>query len=276
MRITARWAAFPFNLIDSIEGCFMSVPVNRFKHAIMSGQHQLGLWVSLANAYSTEIVARSGFDWLLFDTEHAPNDINSILGQLQAAAAFPVSSVVRPTWNEPVQQKRYLDIGAQTLLIPYVQNADEAARAVAGTRYPPRGIRGVGGTMRASGFGQLTNYLQICEQELCLLVQIETREGLDNLEEIAMVDGVDGIFIGPADLSASLGHPGNPKHPEVQGAIDDAICRIKACGKAPGILTFDQAQARHYMELGTLFTAVGMDVALLARAAEQLAARFWE
>lgn len=252
----------------------MHTPVNHFKHAIAAGQHQLGLWVSLASTYSAEVVARSGFDWLVFDTEHSPNDVGSILGQLQAAAPFPVSPVVRPSWNDPVQQKRYLDIGAQTLLIPYVQNEEEAAQAVAGMRYPPRGMRGAGGTMRASAFGRQADYAQTCEQELCLLVQVETQEGLDNLEKIASVDGVDGVFIGPADLSASLGHLGNPKHPEVQSAIEDAIRRIRACGKAPGILTFDEAQARRYIELGCLFTAVGMDLAILARETEKLAARF--
>lgn len=252
----------------------MQLPINRFKRAILSGQHQLGLWVSLANSYSAEIVAGSGFDWLVLDTEHSPNDVGSVLSQLQATAAFPVSPIVRPSWNDPVQQKRYLDIGAQTLLIPYVQNEEEAAQAVAGMRYPPHGVRGVGGTMRASGFGRLGNYAQSCEDELCLLVQIETQEGLDNLEKIAAVDGVDGIFIGPADLSASLGHLGDMKHPEVQSTIEDAIRRIRACGKAPGILTFDEALARRYIELGSLFTAVGMDVAVLARETEKLAARF--
>jgi 4-hydroxy-2-oxoheptanedioate aldolase len=252
----------------------MQIPVNRFKQAINAGQHQLGLWVALAHHYSAEIVARSGFDWLVFDTEHSPNDVQTVLGQLQAAAPYPVTPVVRPSWNDLVQQKRYLDIGAQTLLIPYIQSAAEAEQAVSGMRYPPRGLRGVGGLMRASGFGQISNYMQACEDQLCLLVQVETREGLDHLEEIANVDGVDGVFIGPADLSASLGHPGNPKHPEVQSAIEDAIRRIRACGKAPGILTVDEAAARRYMEVGTLFTAVGLDAALLARNAEQLAARF--
>lgn len=252
----------------------MQLPVNRFKRALQAGQHQLGLWVSLANPYSAEIVAGAGFDWLVLDTEHSPNEIASVLGQLQATASFPVSPVVRPSWNDQVQQKRYLDIGAQTLLIPYVQNAEEAAQAVAGMRYPPHGMRGVGGTMRASGFGRLGNYAQSCEDELCLLVQIETLEGLDNLEKIAAVDGVDGIFIGPADLSASMGHLGDMKHPDVQKAIEDAIRRIRACGKAPGILTFDEALAKRYMEVGSLFTAVGMDVAILARETEKLAARF--
>ncbi|RTZ43285.1 4-hydroxy-2-oxo-heptane-1,7-dioate aldolase [Candidimonas sp. SYP-B2681] len=252
----------------------MQVPVNRFKRAILAGQHQLGLWVSLNSPYSAEVVAGSGFDWLVLDTEHAPGDVSSILGQLQAVAPYPVSSVVRPSWNEAVQQKRYLDIGAQTLLIPYVQNAEEAARAVAGMRYPPQGIRGAGGTMRASAFGRMGNYAHECQEELCLLVQIETQEGLDNLEEIASVEGVDGIFIGPADLSASLGHLGDMKHPDVQRTIEDAIKRVRACGKAPGILTFDETLAKRYIELGCLFTAVGMDLAILARETEKLAARF--
>ncbi len=252
----------------------MQLPVNRFKRAILAGQHQLGLWVSLNSPYSAEVVAGSGFDWLVLDTEHAPGDVSSILGQLQAVAPYPVSPVIRPTWNEAVQQKRYLDIGAQTLLIPYVQNAEEAARAVAGMRYPPHGIRGAGGTMRASAFGRMSNYALDCQEELCLLVQIETQEGLDNLEEIASVEGVDGIFIGPADLSASLGHLGNMKHPDVQRSIEDAIKRVRACGKAPGILTFDESLAKRYIELGCLFTAVGMDLAILARETEKLAARF--
>lgn len=252
----------------------MSLPVNRFKQAIGAGQHQLGLWASLAHPYSAEVVAGSGFDWLVFDTEHSPNDVPTVLGQLQAAAPYPVSCVVRPSWNDHIQQKRYLDIGAQTLLIPYVQNAEEAADAVAGMRYPPAGIRGVGGTMRASGFGRMADYAQHCQEQLCLLVQVETQQGLDNLESIAAVDGVDGVFIGPADLSASMGHPGDLQHPDVQAAIEDAIRRVRACGKAPGILTFNETLARRYMELGSLFTAVGMDVAVLARETEKLAARF--
>lgn len=252
----------------------MQIPVNRFKRAIKAGEHQLGLWVTLCSSYSAEIVAGSGYDWLLFDTEHSPNDVPTVMGQLQAAAPYRVSSIVRPSWNDPVQLKKYLDIGAQTLLIPYVQNEEEAARAVAGTRYPPVGTRGVGGTMRASGFGRYAGYAQKCQDELCVLVQVETVEALENLEKIAAIDGVDGVFIGPADLSASMGYTGNIKHPEVQRVIEDAIKRIRACGKAPGILTLDETLARRYMELGSLFTAVGMDMAILARESEKLAARF--
>jgi 4-hydroxy-2-oxoheptanedioate aldolase len=252
----------------------MDMPRNEFKHAIRAGQQQIGLWVSLANAYCTEIVAGSGFDWLLIDGEHSPNDPISVLPQLQAAAPYPVTTIVRPAWNEKVLIKRYLDVGAQSLLVPYVQTAQEAADAVAAIRYPGRGVRGVAGVTRASRFGRVGDYAQRAEDELCLLVQIETREGLDNLEEIARVDGVDGVFIGPADLAAALGHLADIAHAEVQSAIKDAIARIKACGKPAGILSADEAQVRRYIEWGTTFTAVGLDAALLARETEKLAARF--
>jgi len=179
----------------------MNNPVNRFKAALADGRPQVGLWSVLANAYTTEIVAGAGFDWLMLDAEHAPNDVSSILAQLQATQASPTSIVVRPAWNDTVLIKRYLDLGAQTLLIPYVQTAEEAARAVAATRYPPDGVRGVGGsTVRATRFGRIGNYAREAAAQLCVLVQIETRMGLDNLEAIAAVPGVDGVFIGPADL----------------------------------------------------------------------------
>lgn len=250
------------------------VPINRFKLALRNKQHQLGLWSTLSSPYSAEIVARAGFDWLLFDMEHSPSEITTVLSQLQAAAPYPVSPVLRPTWKDAVQQKRLLDIGAQTLLIPYVETAEEATHAVAGMRYPPHGIRGVGGTSRASGFGQVKDYMQACEEQLCVLVQIESLVGLKNLEDIARVDGVDGVFIGPADLSANMGYPGDPGHKNVQSAIEDAIARILACGKAPGILTANEDLACRYIELGCLFTAVGIDMVLLARGAEALAERF--
>jgi 4-hydroxy-2-oxoheptanedioate aldolase len=252
----------------------MDLPVNRFKRAILSGQHQLGLWVSLVSSYSCEIVAGSGFDWLLLDGEHSPNDVETVLLQLQAAAPYPVSPIVRPAWNDKVLIKRYLDVGAMTFLVPYVQNAEEAAAAVAAVRYPLRGVRGVAGVTRASRFGRIPDYARRAEGEICLLVQVETREGLDNLEAIAKTDGVDGVFIGPADLAAGLGHLGDMGHAEVQSAIEDAIRRIRACGKAPGILTPDEKLARRYMEVGTLFTAVGLDAMILARETEKLAKKF--
>ena len=252
----------------------MDLPRNHFKHAIRAGKQQIGLWVSLANAYCAEVVAGSGFDWLLLDGEHSPNDPLTVLAQLQAIAPYPVTPIVRTAWNEKVLIKRYLDVGAQSLLLPYVQTEDEAAAAVAAIRFPTRGVRGVAGVTRASRFGRVTDYARRAEEELCLLVQIETRAGLDNLEKIARMDGIDGVFIGPADLSASLGHVGQPGHPEVQAAIADAIARIVKAGKAAGILTPDEALARHYLKLGATFVAVGLDTHLLVNATNALAARF--
>lgn len=252
----------------------MDLPLNTFKRAIKSGQLQIGLWSSLASNVSVEVLAGAGFDWLLLDTEHAANDVPMVLNQLQAAAAGTAHPVVRPPWNDVVMIKRFLDIGVQTFLVPYVQNAQEARQAVAATRYPPNGLRGFAVATRASRFGRITNYHSLCEAELCVLVQVETRTAVDNLEAIASVDGVDGIFIGPGDLSADLGHVGNPGHPEVQAVIEDTIKRIIASGRAAGILTGDETLARRYIELGCVFTAVGADIGILARGAEQLASRF--
>lgn len=252
----------------------MELPINRFKRKLQAAQSQIGLWCGLPGSYAAEIVAPSGFDWLLFDTEHSPSDVLTVLPQLQAVAPYDVAPVVRPASNDPVLIKRFLDIGVQTLLIPYVQNEQEAKAAVAAARYAPRGIRGVSALTRATRFGRVPNYAQTAEQEICLLLQIETREALDQLEAIAGVDGVDGIFIGPADLAASLGYPGQPGHPEVVSAIENAIERLKAVGKPAGILTADEKFAVHCIAQGTLFTAVGVDVALLARGSEALASRF--
>lgn len=259
----------------------MPVPPNHFKRALAAGMPQIGLWSTLPDPYVSEIVAGAGFDWVLLDTEHTPTDVPHMLHQLQAVgAAVPAdtarrtSAVVRPDWNDTVLIKRYLDIGAQSLLLPFVQNAAEAQAAVRATRYAPQGLRGMGGSMRASNFGRIRDYVSSAQDELCVLVQVETREALDHLDEILAVDGVDGVFIGPADLSASLGHPGDPGHPEVRGAIDDAIRRIRARGKAPGILMLDEARARECLDLGVLFVAVAMDLQILARGAEAAAARF--
>jgi len=252
----------------------MDLPRNPFKHALVAGKQQIGLWVSLASPYSAEVVAGAGFDWIVIDTEHSPNEVDTTLAQLQVVAAYPVSPVVRPAWNDKVLIKRHLDIGAQTLLVPYVQDGEEAAAAVAAVRFPTRGVRGVAGVTRASRFGRVADYAKRAEDELCLLLQVENRAGLDHLEEIARTDGVDGVFIGPADLAAGLGHLGEQSHPEVQSAIQDAIRRIRACGKAAGILATDEASARRYMEWGTTFTAVGLDVMVLARELERLCAKF--
>ncbi len=252
----------------------MDLPRNTFKHALAAGEPQIGLWLSLASNYSAEVCAGSGFDWLLIDTEHSPNELDMVLGQLQAIAPYPSHAVVRVAWNDPVIVKRTLDVGAQTLLFPFVQDAQEAARAVAATRYPPRGIRGVAGTTRATRFGRVKDYARRAHEETCVLVQVETQEAVDAIEAIARVDGVDGIFIGPADYHASLGHTGETANPAVLPKIEDAVRRIRAAGKAPGILTADEKLARRYLELGALFVAVGADVGLLARGSDALAAKF--
>jgi len=252
----------------------VKLPENRFKRGLREGRQQIGLWCSLPGSYVAEAVAGSGFDWLLFDTEHSPVDVIDVLAQLQAVAPYDVSPVVRPASNDAVLIKRILDLGAQTLLIPYVQNADEARSAVRAMRYAPQGIRGVSGLTRATRFGRISGYGKIAADELCLLVQIETKEALGELEKIAAVDGVDGIFIGPADLVASLGHVGELGHPELIATVEDAIRRIRACGKPAGILTPDNAFAARCIELGTTFTAVGVDAAVLARGTEKLAQQF--
>ncbi|HJU21457.1 MAG TPA: aldolase/citrate lyase family protein [Casimicrobiaceae bacterium] len=252
----------------------MDLPVNRFKHAIAAGQSQIGLWCSLSSHYALEVVAGAGFDWLLLDTEHSPNDLESLVTQLQAAAAYPATPIVRVPWNDMVTIKRMLDIGAQTLLIPYVQNPDEARAAVAAMRYPPAGVRGVAGTTRATRFGRVKDYAKRAHEELCLLVQLETREALAHVETIAAIDGIDGIFIGPADLHASMGYTGEVAHPAVLPKIEDALRRIRRCGKAPGILVGDAELAKRWIDAGSLFTAVGVDTALLARGAERLAAQY--
>jgi len=252
----------------------MNIPANRFKKSLLAHQHQRGFWLTLASPYSAEALGGAGFEWLLIDMEHSPNEVDSVLAQLQALALYPVTPIVRPVWNDPLLIKRLLDIGAQTLLLPYVQNAAEAQNAVNSMRYPPIGIRGVSTVTRATHFGRIKNYMSTCENELCLLVQVETQSGLDNIEEIASVQGVDGIFIGPADLSASLGFPGQQDHPEVIRKIEDAIKRIRACNKGAGILTADKSLAKRYIDCGTTFTAIGVDAGLLARTAEALAKEF--
>jgi 4-hydroxy-2-oxoheptanedioate aldolase len=252
----------------------MELPPNGLKRAFREGRAQIGLWSQLTSPIAAEILARSGFDFLVVDTEHAPNDLPQVLAQLQAMAGGTASPVVRVAWNDAVLFKRLLDVGAQTLLVPFVENEDEARRAVAATRYPPAGIRGIAVATRASRYGRVTGYLARAHEELCVLVQIETRAALAKLESIAAIEGVDGLFIGPSDLSADLGHIGDAGHPDVRAAIDGAIRRIRATGKVAGILAPVEADARHYLEMGCLFVAVGSDVGLLARQSEALAARF--
>ena len=248
----------------------MDLPVNRFKRAIRDGRQQIGLWCTIPGGTVAEVLAGAGYDWIVFDTEHSPGDPDSVLAQLQAAAPYPVSAVVRPTSNDVAEIKRYLDIGAQTLLIPYVQDAEEARAAVAAMRYAPAGLRGVSGWTRATRFGRIPDYARRAADELCLIVQVETAEALERIDAIAAVEGVDGLFIGPADLAASLGHAGDLMHPEVVAAVEDGIARIRAAGKPAGILTLDQAFATRCIALGTVFTAVGTDGGILSRGADAL------
>ena len=248
---------------------------NSFKAALARGEQQVGLWLSMAQPYSAELCATAGFQWLLVDGEHAPNDVRSILAQLQAIAAYGAHPVVRVVQGEAALIKQMLDIGAQTLLVPMVDTPEQATALVAATRYPPEGIRGVAAAIsRASRWSARRNYLDVANEEVCLLVQAESATALRNLEAICAVDGVDGVFIGPADLAASMGHRGNPGHPEVQAAIDGAISTIRASGKAAGTLTGDTAAARRYLEMGAQFVAVGIDVILLVQAARTLAQGF--
>jgi 4-hydroxy-2-oxoheptanedioate aldolase len=256
----------------------LQTPVNPFKKALAEQRPQVGLWLGLADHYAAEICAGAGFDWLLIDGEHSPNDLRSILQQAQAIAAYPGTHAIArvPMGHGHVGQaliKQYLDLGIQTLLVPMVDTAAQAQEVVRSMRYPPAGVRGMGGS-RASRWGRYPTYGKEANDQVCLLVQVETREALDQLDAIAAVDGVDGVFIGPADLSASLGHVGNPGHAEVQQAITEAIRRVRQAGKAAGILTPDEALARGYLDLGALFVAVGLDTNLLARATAALAARF--
>jgi 4-hydroxy-2-oxoheptanedioate aldolase len=252
----------------------MELPQNPFKRALKADKAQIGLWSSLSSNYSVEVIAGAGYDWILLDCEHSPNDLENLLTQLQAAAPYPTHPVVRVPWNDMVTIKRVLDIGAQSLLVPYVSSAEEARSAVAATRYPPAGVRGVAGTTRASRFGRIKDYARRAQEEICVLVQVETQAALDNIEAICAVDGIDGVFIGPADLHASLGHTGEIANPAVKPLIDEAIRRIRKRGKAAGILTPNEADARHWLQCGALFVAVGADVGILARGAEALAAKF--
>ena len=256
----------------------MQTPKNLFKQALQDKRPQIGLWMGLANAYSAEICALAGFDWLLIDGEHAPNDLRSILAQLQTVAAYPGNhAIARIPVGETALIKQYLDLGARTLLVPMVDTPEQAAQLVRAMRYPQDdgqgGVRGMAGA-RASRWGHLSDYAKRANDEVCLLVQAESREALQHLDAIAATPGVDGVFIGPADLSASMGHVGNPGHPEVQAAIEDAIARILRAGKAPGILSPDEALAQHYLSLGALFVAVGLDTQILMRQTSALAARF--
>ncbi|TXI10886.1 MAG: 4-hydroxy-2-oxoheptanedioate aldolase [Rhizobium sp.] len=249
----------------------MPAPRNLFKQALKNGKAQIGLWQALANAYTVEICANAGYDWLLLDAEHAPNDVPLLVSQLQAMKGTPSHAVIRPPIGETWIVKQMLDIGAQTLLIPMVESREMAEAMVKAVRYPPHGVRGVGAALaRASDFSRIPDYLATANDEICLLLQVESRAGLAALDDIASTEGVDGVFIGPADLAADMGYLGKPGAPEVQAEVEKALARIQSHGKAAGILIGDLSLAKRYLELGATFVAIGNDVTLLANATTKL------
>lgn len=246
----------------------MPAPINRFKAALKEGKQQIGCWAGFADAYATEILATAEFDWLVIDGEHAPNDLPTISAQIQVLDNKHSEAVVRlPIGNEWLI-KQVLDAGAQTLLIPMVESADQARDLAAAMFYPPNGIRGSGAALaRASRFGAIPDYIPTADAQMCLLVQVETVAGINALDEILKVDGVDGVFIGPSDLAADMGHLGNAAHPEVRDVIKSALAKISASPKAAGILAVDDKTAQTYGEWGAQFLAVGIDVLMLAKTA---------
>ncbi len=247
---------------------------NQFKQDMLERKKLIGCWAALGNPISTEILGLAGFDWLLLDGEHAINDVTTFVPQLMALKDSSSAPIVRPAWNDQVLIKRLLDIGFYNFLIPYVETVEQAKLAVAYTRYPPEGVRGVSVSHRSNGFGTITDYFTKINQNICVVVQIETQQAVDNVEAITAVDGIDGIFVGPSDLSASLGHFGNPKHSEVQAAIKHVFDVAKAQGKACGILAPIEVDAHHYIDMGATFVAVGSDLSLLRNSTQTLADKF--
>jgi len=251
----------------------MKLAANPFTRALREKRKQVGLWLSLSNNYAAEAVAAAGYDWVLCDMEHSPNSLDGVLGQLQVFAASSSTAIVRTPWNDPVMVKRLLDIGPPGLLFPMIQSAEEAERAVASTRYPPRGIRGVAGTTRANAFGRITDYYQRVEDELAVLVQIETRQALERASEIAAVDGVTGVFFGPADIGADIGHLGTPLASEIWDLIRPVAAELIEQGVAVGTLVSDAGFAARLLNEGFTFVACGSDAGLLARGADNLLAK---
>jgi 4-hydroxy-2-oxoheptanedioate aldolase len=252
------------------------LPVNHFKRGLAGGRRQIGLWLSLTSPVATEIAAGAGFDWLLIDMEHAANDLAEVAAHLRAAEGGTAEPIVRPPWNDSVMVKRLLDLGVRSLLFPFVQTAAEAASAVAATRYPPAGIRGVATATRANRYGRVADYAARASEEICVLVQVETQSAAGQIEAIAAVDGVDGMFVGPSDLAADMGHLGRSGAPEVQGAVLAAGARIQAAGKPAGYLSGNEKENRTVLAAGFGFVAVGSDVGILARQSEALAAAYKE
>tara|TARA_R110000851_G_scaffold47758_14_gene115933 strand:+ start:469 stop:1239 length:771 start_codon:yes stop_codon:yes gene_type:complete len=253
----------------------MPAPENRFKSALMRGERLIGCWAGFADPYATEVLASAGFDWLVIDGEHAPNDLRSISAQLAMLAERQSLPVVRLPMGEAWAIKQVLDAGAQSLIIPMVESADHARALVRATRYPPEGIRGSGAALaRASDFSRIKDYIPTANAQICLIVQVESRAGIDALEDILAVEGVDGVFIGPSDLAVDMGYVGDSHAPEVQEVIRDALTRITASPKAAGILALDHATAQRYADWGAQFLAVGIDVVMLAQAARATVARW--
>ncbi|GAB3284175.1 4-hydroxy-2-oxoheptanedioate aldolase [Sinomonas notoginsengisoli] len=259
---------------------FRLEPERTFRHALAASAAagegpQIGLWVCSGSSLVAEIMAGSGAQWLLIDAEHSPNSLESVLAQLHAVHGYPVLPMVRLPWNDTVLIKQYLDLGAQNLLIPMVSTAEQARSAAAAVRYPPHGVRGVGSALaRAARWNRIPDYLARADETISLMVQIETSEAVDNVEEILAVDGVDGIFIGPSDLAASMGLLGQQEHPEVRAAVERCLAAASATGKPAGVNAFVEATARHYLDHGAQFVLVGADVSILARSSEELASRF--
>jgi 2-dehydro-3-deoxyglucarate aldolase len=247
---------------------------NRFKQELRDHKRLIGCWASLTSPICAEVLGYAGFDWLLIDGEHAPNDLQTLMLQLMALKDSPSAAVVRPQWAEPVLLKRLLDLGFYNFLMPFIESAEQASAAVAATRYPPRGIRGIAVAQRSNQYGYCSDYFQRIDDNICVLVQIESRRGLDAVDSIAQVEGVDALFIGPSDLSASLGHFGNPGHPEVQEAMRHILESARLHGKPVGILTGVEKDAERYLQLGMTCVAVGMDVVLLRNASRQLCEHF--
>lgn len=247
---------------------------NRFRQQLLAGETLIGCWLSLGSPITTEVVGVAGFDWLLLDAEHAPNDVLSLIPQLMALKDSPSAPVVRPPWNDTVVIKRLLDAGFHNFLIPFVETADQARAAVAATRYPPQGVRGVSVSQRGNRYGAVTDYFARINEQIAVIVQVESRAGVAAAAEIAAVDGVDGLFIGPSDLAAGYGQLGNPGHPEVQQAIAQVHAAAQAAGKATGILSPAESDARRYLQMGMRFVAVGSDLGVLRMQTQALCDRY--
>lgn len=253
----------------------MDIPANQFKQALRMNKPLFGLWQGIADTTCAEIGAGAGFDWLLIDGEHAPFDIKSIMAHLQAIAAYQIPAIVRPAEASPTLIKQLLDIGAQTLLIPMVENGEQAKQLVSAVRYPPQGNRGLGTSMaRAAKWNRVADYIHQANDNICLIVQVETASALTKLSEIVAIDGVDAVFIGPSDLSASMGYPGQAEHPKVVAAIEQALKTIIQAGKHAGVLAMSKELIENYIAQGASFIGIGVDTSLLVKATQQLASGY--